>query len=452
MNRLCIILILLHACIPAALAETFYVGGNGASDANPGTTDSPWASLQFAADNVQAGDRVIVRAGHYQGFHLTTSGTEFARIEFMAESGAIIDQVNPVTPDGINLELVSWITIEGFTLIGTGNDATSRAGIRVVGEGFASTAAFSQGVIVRNNIARNWGKWGILAGFADDLLIESNTTEQSFDEHGIYVSNSGDRPVIRFNRILDNHANGIHLNGDIHTGNTALPEVDGIISGALIDGNLIVGNGTGGGSGINGDGLQSARIQNNVLIDNHASGISLYQIDGGGPSTNGLIINNTLINAADARWVINLQNGATGATVFNNILFNRNPSSFRGSILANDGSEIGLISDYNLLDPRFQTDDDNPAFGLGSWQALGFDPNSVAIDQAQLTALFTDLANQDPSLAEGSAAIDFGIASLNGQSAPDHDFIGNMRPDGLTFDAGAFEAVTGNVIFSDGFE
>jgi hypothetical protein len=54
-------------------------------------------------------------------------------------------------------------------------------------------------------------------------------------EHGIYVSNSGDRPIVRYNHVFNNRANGIHLNGDIDTGNTDLPGVDGIITGARIE-------------------------------------------------------------------------------------------------------------------------------------------------------------------------------------------------------------------------
>ncbi len=452
MKHLFYLLMTLLGSTPA-LSATYYVGGSGASNGNSGSAANPWATLQFAADSIAAGDIVMVRAGNYQGFHLTTSGTQGNRIAFQGEPGAIINQVNPVTPDGINLELVSYITIEGFTLIGTGNDATSRAGIRLVGEGFANAAAFSQGVIIRHNTARDWGKWGILTGFADDVLIEFNTTENSFDEHGIYVSNSGDRPIIRHNRIVNNNANGIHLNGDLNTGNTALPEVDGIISDALIDSNIIIGNGVGGGSGINGDGAQNAQIQNNVLLDNHASGISLYQIDGGGPSVNGVIVNNTIINANDARWVINLQDGASGATIFNNILFNLNISTFRGSILADDGSDVGLNSDFNLLDPRFQTDDNFAAFDLSSWQGLGFDLNSQALTEPQLTTLFTNLASQDVTLATGSAAVDFGVAMLGGESAPHVDRQGTLRPQGASPDVGAFEFDLGEgLIFSDGFE
>ncbi len=437
---------------PMVAAETFYVGGAGANNANPGTAGQPWATLQHAADNVAPGDNVIVRAGTYQGFHMTTSGTAGNQITFSGESGAIINQVNGVTLDGINLELVSYVTIEGFELQGTGNDATSRAGIRVVGDGFSGSADFSQGVIIRDNIASNWGRWGILTGFADDLLIENNVTSGSIDEHGIYVSNSGDRPTIRYNTISNNNANGIHLNGDIFTGNDALPEVDGIISEAMIIGNTIYGNGDAGGSGINGDGLQDSYIANNLLYDNHASGISLYQIDGGGAATGNTIVNNTIINASDARWVINLRNGATGTTIFNNILYNLNTSTFRGAITALEGSEVGLMSDFNLVDSRFQTQE-AAAFDLATWQGLGFDLNSQAINLTEMQALFANYAGNNFSLSETSNAIDFGVSMLAGEDAPSDDIELASRPQRSGYDAGAYELGSViSVIFADGFE
>jgi len=57
-------------------------------------------------------------------------------------------------------------------------------------------------------------------------------------EHGIYVGNSGDRPVIRRNVVWGNNANGIHMNGDLSQGG------DGIISGAIVEGNIIHDNGS----------------------------------------------------------------------------------------------------------------------------------------------------------------------------------------------------------------
>src|SRR5262245_16785359 len=96
-------------------AATYYVaiGGNNSDDGSP---DNPWATLQHAADTVEAGDTVIVRPGAYRGFNLETSGDAQHLITFSAEDGVTINQDNPVTPDGINLEGASFVVIEGFTV------------------------------------------------------------------------------------------------------------------------------------------------------------------------------------------------------------------------------------------------------------------------------------------------------------------------------------------------
>ena len=147
---------------------------------------TPWRTLQRAADLVRAGDMVIVRAGHYAGFNLTTSGTAANPIVFSADPGVVVDSPNPVrTQDGINLEGAGYIVIEGFTVVGL-----PRTGIRSV---------TNHHVTIRSNVGDLNGRWGILTGFSDDLLIEDNETSRSVAEHGIYVSNSGDRPVIRDN-------------------------------------------------------------------------------------------------------------------------------------------------------------------------------------------------------------------------------------------------------------
>jgi parallel beta-helix repeat protein len=433
-------------CMTAGAANYFVAPGG--SNANAGTSaGQAWGTLQFAASRVAPGDTVQVLSGNYAGFDLRTSGTAASPIRFMAEPGVVISQVNPITSrDGINIENASHVVIEGFTL--NSPNSSTRAGIRVVGDGFGSVnGEFSRFVTIRNNSAANWGKWGILTGFSHDLLIENNRMSGSVDEHGIYVSNSGDRPTIRGNVVFGNRANGIHMNGDIFTGDPAAsPDVDGIIRDARIENNIIYGNGAGGGSGINGDGVVDARIVNNLLYGNQASGISLYQIDGGAASTGGEIINNTIINASNARWVINLRNGATGATLFNNILFNLNGSSLRGSIGAFEGSSQGLVSNYNLMDPRFSLVEGTTSLGLAAWIAsTGNDQNSLPLTAAQMQALFTSYSGQDFTLNPMSAARDFGVAALlNGTlvQGPSTDLDGNPRPMGSRFDAGAYEYET----------
>lgn len=96
-------------------AETCRVGRAG-SDSNPGAQAQPWATLQHAADTVGPGDTVLVHVGGYAGFHLTTSGTAALPIVFRAAPGEVVSITadNPVTPDGINLEGASHVTLEGF--------------------------------------------------------------------------------------------------------------------------------------------------------------------------------------------------------------------------------------------------------------------------------------------------------------------------------------------------
>src|SRR5262249_3038260 len=130
---------------------------------------------------------------------------------------------------GINLEGASFVVIDGFTV-----NNMPRTGIRTVGD----VDDFAHFVTLRNNIASGNELWGILTGFVDDLLIENNSMSGSKQQHGIYVSNSGDRPIVRNNVVFDNMDSGIQLNADGTLGG------DGIITGALISGNIIYNNGT----------------------------------------------------------------------------------------------------------------------------------------------------------------------------------------------------------------
>jgi parallel beta-helix repeat protein len=400
-------------------AASYFVS-QGGNDGWPGTAGQPWRTLQFAAGQVGPGDRVTVRAGNYAGFYLDTSGAAGAPIEFLAEPGVMIDQPNPVRPQhGINLENASHIVIDGFAVTGM-----ERAGVRAVGVNGNTFASF---VTIRNVRSYDNGYWGILTGFVHDLMIENNETSGSAVEHGIYVSNSGDRPVIRTNRSWGNRGNGIHMNGDASLGG------DGVITGALVSGNVIYDNGLGGGSGINMDGVQNSRIENNLLYNNHASGISLYRIDGGGPSSGNVLVNNSVHQASDGRWALNIQNGSTSNTALNNILVSEH--SFRGAIDISANSLGGFVSDYNVVISRFTTDSANSILSLAQWQsATGNDTHSQIAMPAQLF-VNPSAASGDYHLLATAAAIDAGTATL----APASDLDGRTRPVGAAFDIGAYE-------------
>lgn len=406
-------------------AATFYVAPPPqGSDSNPGTLGSPWATLQMAADTIQPGDTVLVRAGQYVGAHFTTSGTESLPITVRAYDDELVEIVedNASTPDGLNLEGASWMTVEGFTITGRG-----RAGIRAV---------LCDHVALRRNRLDANQKWGILTGFCDDLLIEDNECSRSVVEHGIYVSNSGDRPTIRRNLIWGNHANGIHMNGDASLGG------DGVISGALVEANEIFGNGTGGGSGINMDGVQDSVIRNNLVYAHHSSGISLYRIDGGEPSSGNQILHNTVIVASDGRWGLNIRDSSTGNTVLNNVFYSDH--DYRGAMSVATDSLTGLISDFNAVEDRFTIDDGDTVMTLAEWQGLtGLDGASLV---ATPTELFEAPGAGDFELRRGSPAEDAGLTLATVLI----DRHGRQRPIGIEVDIGAHEGV--EVLFADGYE
>ena len=433
MRALFLALILLASPLGAA---TYYVDDDGDDGDDGLTPETAWATLQRAADAVAAGDTVVALEGRYRGFNLFTSGTFGAPITFTGHPGlpapnpaVVIDRPNDFTGvDGINLEGASWIVVEGFTLLGDGAEPISRAGIRIVG--FEDEPAGH--VVVRHNRVDRPGRWGVFTGFADDLEIRANAISGAADEHGIYVSNSGDRPVIRDNEIWECHANGIHMNGDASLGG------DGVISGALVEGNRIRSVGVGGGSGINADGVVDSVFRNNEIRDAHASGISLYRIDGGAPSTGNLVANNTVVVAADGRWALNVQDGSSSNTLVNNVLLSEHPD--RGTIDLCGSCLAGTVSDHNAVEDRFSLDEE--WIDLATWRArTGLDPASFV---ASADELFLDPAAGDLRPARGSPALEAG--RLDG--APSEDLRRIPRPQGPGVDVGCYEAAAGLLLVS----
>jgi parallel beta helix pectate lyase-like protein len=397
-----------------AAAGTYYVSTSGSDATGTGSLAKPWRTIQKSADSAGPGSTVLIQPGTYTGaVEIAITGTGASPVIFRGNGAGVVIEASSVARDAVLITESSYVTWENIRI-----QNAPRAGLRV---------SSSNHVTIRDNVFANNQRWGLFTDFSDDLLIEGNESFGATIEHGIYHSNSGDRPVIRGNVIHDNYANGLHMNGDISMGG------DGTITSPVVEGNYIYNNGVGGGSGINMDGVERAMIRNNVIVDAHASGISMYQIDGGICSRNNTVYHNTIVVAADGRWAINIpNNGCTGNQLLANILYSNH--SYRGAINIVDGARSGFASNYNVLEGVFSTNGGDSILTFTQWKALGYDANSKV---STPSALFVN-PSSDFHLTSGSPAINIGTTLASVKT----DFDGRARPQGSSSDAGAFEAAS----------
>ena len=317
--------------------------------------------------------------------------------------------------------IVAYWVIAGFEIVGG-----ARSGVDVRN---------AHHVTVRNNRVHGSGLTGIFTAFADDMLIEGNESYAN-GEHGVYTSNSGDRPVVRGNYLHGNVGAGVHMNADLGQGG------DGIITGALVEGNVIAGNGTGGGAGINMDGVSQSTVINNLIVDEHASGIAVFQEDGAVCSSDNLIAHNTVLTAADGRWALVMPNpGCTGNRLIDNVFWTDH--SFRGSIAIWTAHPSGFESHHNAIRDRFSIDGGDTVITLAQWQALGYGSGSFLSTPA---ALFVNPGAGNFQLKTGSPAIDAGVTLAE----VTHDLDGVPRPLGARSDVGCYEG--SDHLWVDGFE
>ena len=397
-----ILLLTLILCSGPLMAATYYLSPTG-SDSNPGTAASPWRTFQKAASAVRAGDTVIVRDGTYTGgVSIETPGTSGKPIVFKAAgSHAVIkgsgSERDAVCIDGYSLGNPWWkganmyVTIEGLTI-----QNAIRGGIRI---------SCAHHVTVRKCTLTRNGTWGIFTDYSNDSLLEDNECSYSGNEHGIYVSNSSDFPIIRGNRVHHNTASGIQINAD-----PSMEDGDGITTGAVIERNVVYENGRIGGSAINLASVRSSLVQNNLLYNNYAGGIACWA-DGNGPAwgcKNNRFTNNTVFfRSTEGRWTISLKEGSSGNQIRNNIF-----CGGHNGVLEFDDSQstTGIKMDYNLFyragSNAVVTWEDEAEYTLAQWQAQYHqDAHSIS---AAPGSVFVNMRKADYRLKSGSPCINAG--------------------------------------------
>jgi hypothetical protein len=167
-----------------AFATTYCVSTSG-SDSNPGTSGSPWETIQKAAKTMVAGDTVIVYAGTYsEAVTASTSGISSNRITYRVNTGDTVT-VNKFVLSG------SYITLDGFTV---------------------------------TNTASGWGIAGIY--ISGSYVIVQNCKPLSNNCPGIYTDAASSYCQLLSNYIKDSGWVGIELRGMHHTVDNN--EIDGV--------------------------------------------------------------------------------------------------------------------------------------------------------------------------------------------------------------------------------
>lgn len=437
-------------------ADTYYVDRDhpSASDGNPGSEASPWATIQHAADTVGAGDTVLVKQGTYpEQVTISCVGTAVQSVVFAAYPG------HTVTVDGASVPLEEWagllqmvnasyVTVRGFHVTNSGPWGTN-PGIQVDP---------GDHIVIENNHTSATASSGILIWSGDDIVVAGNEIESPMTagledsrNECITVGRTANFEV-RDNHVHDNTAGrgeGICLKdgssyGSVHHNHVHhVPNV-GIYLDAWSEhthhidvwSNRV--HDVEEGSGIvlaseRGGLLESVRVFNNLSYHNTYLGLNVSA--NGDVTTHPMvdieIVNNSVWgNGESGGWGGGLgvdHDQWTGLVIRNNAF----AGNFSFEITFESVNPSGATIDHNLIDDW----DGYPGELCGTDCQLG-DP------------LWVDPASGDFHLQVGSPAIDHGSALL----APGEDFEGTARPQGSGHDIGADELGDAGAIFADGFE
>jgi hypothetical protein len=204
---------------PIVSTKAFYVAVTG-NDANEGTIDSPWKTIQHAADTVEAGDTVYIRGGVYhESVGIEVSGSaEAGPVTFQnypAEE-AILDGtgLTPSTTDIeglINIEDESYVTVRGLEIRNyqATNAAATPTGIWITGTG--------SHIQIQNNHVHHIGTTAEAAGNAMGIAVYGTESTGALDS--ISISD-----------------NQVH---DLKTGNSESVTVNGNVTNFAINCNVV---------------------------------------------------------------------------------------------------------------------------------------------------------------------------------------------------------------------
>ena len=458
----------------------YYVSADG-SDTNPGTSDKPWKSINYAVGEnsaIKAGDTILVQPGTYT--ELVTLGksgnSESGNITLKANGNVTVRDPDPIEGgfrEGViqSVGKGHWV-IDGFRI-----EDTSWAGISL---------RDANDITVQNNHTYNTGSSGIIAmpdsyfegGEAEvtskNIKVLNNTVEKA---NARWKGGSGDNstsdPIVNTqeslsiwgvdgfevanNIVKDGTREGIDIktgsrNGSVHdnyiTGQASISGTyqgyqggpalyieanrsasfnidvyNNVVTGNIADGIVIADEETDKGD------LSNVRVYNNLVYGNGQQGIN----PGRGIAVTSNVRNLEIINNTVANNVQALEIDGTNYTIGG---YKPTDVLVRNNIFADSTYRNGLIEDAGkvTLDNNLFTDKFEKLYEGGT----GIDNLNANNNTKVKSVGFVNSGGNDYHLTSGSAAIDTGSTEIGQYAQRDKD--GVQRPQGAGVDIGAYES------------
>jgi pectate disaccharide-lyase len=291
--------------LPLSTGTTYYVSRTG-SNANPGTRERPWLTIQKALDELAPGERAYVRRGTYQeDLRMARAGRPDAPITVSAFPGERV-AIRPASqsPDTYAIEITgSYFRLRGFVLEGA--------------RGTSSTNVYFERSAHHVELSKNEIR------YSQDQGVFAEATTRNLHIIGNRIHDNGVR------RVFGQHqSHGIYIEGRDH----------------LIANNLIFGHRYGFGIQVYPQNRGSV-IVNNTIVGSGHSGIV---VGGRGGVANISISNNIL--AFNARYGVQMDSDCPNGPVQieRNVIFGNGSGAIQGGC-----SQVRASRSNVLANPRF---------------------------------------------------------------------------------------------------
>lgn len=334
----------LHVMAYSAMyAATYYVSDSG-DNANSGTIDEPWQTIQFALDAASPGDTVLLLTGTY--FERVVFNQSGITLSNAPGESAIIDGTGTTGGDAlIQITDQDSITVSGLVLTN-------------------HTASGAQGILVSGNCR------GIRIMGNDISQIHFGTGEPANED----LDNA--QPIIVYGDDPDNAVTGLLISGNqVHDCNTGYSEgiaVNGNVDGFEIISNTVTNITNIGIDAIGGEGTATANDQarNGVIMDNdvknckspYAPAAGIY-VDGG----MNIVIESNLVTGCQWGIEVGCENQgftASGITVKNNFIYDNDDAAI--AVGGYDYPNTGRVTNSIIRNNTALSNDASPAGPGGS--------------------------------------------------------------------------------------